>query len=95
LPGSSNVEKLSGGGSKSSDFLSVTWLLVCVDVPDYIVWKPVNTIAGALGHLCKALSFGLVLESVARKVDSCINVSMSQMRYRNVCCANLIGGRRL
>jgi len=84
LPSSSNVEKLSGGKSFNpkycvpSNFSSVTWLLVCVDVPDYIIGKSVNTIAGALGHLCEAFSFGLVLEGVARKVDTYANVSMSQ-----------------
>jgi len=51
--------------------LSIPRLLLCVNMPYNVVWKTVDTVAGALGHLCEAFGFGLVFEGVAREVDTC------------------------
>jgi hypothetical protein len=49
----------------------IAGFLVRVDVPDDVIWKSKDTVAGALGHFGKAFSLGLVFESVTREVDSC------------------------
>ena len=49
----------------------IALLLLGVNVPDNIVGQADHLIPRALGHLCKALGLGLVLEGVARKVDAC------------------------
>lgn len=52
------------------DSLCVATLLLGVDVPDDVVGKTNDLVAGALGHLGETFGLGLVLESVAREVDA-------------------------
>lgn len=48
----------------------VSRLLFGINVPDNVVWQTIDAIAGALGHLGKAFSLGLVLECIAREIDA-------------------------
>ena len=50
--------------------LCVAGLLLGVNVPDHIVGETVHSVAGALGHLGEAFGLGLVLESIAGKVNA-------------------------
>lgn len=50
--------------------LSVAALLFGVDMPDNIIGKTVDFVAGALGHFSKSLCLGLVLKSIAGEVDA-------------------------
>jgi len=62
--------KLADGGNCLTAGLCVTALLIGVDVPDDVVGQAVDAVPGALGHLGEAFCLGLVLEGVAREVDS-------------------------
>lgn len=56
--------------------LCIPGLLICVNMPDDIVWQAVYSVTGTFRHLGKAFCFGLVLESVAREVDACAILSV-------------------
>lgn len=48
----------------------IPWLLFRIHMPNDIIWQPVDTITRPLCHFGEALRLGLVLESIARKVDA-------------------------
>lgn len=50
--------------------LSISRLLIRVDMPDDIVWQSIDTVASSVCHFSKAFGFRLVLKGVAREVDS-------------------------
>lgn len=50
--------------------LCITRLLVSVDMPNNIVGEADNIVTCPLCHLGKTLCFGLVLKSIAGKVDA-------------------------
>ena len=75
--------------------LHVSGLFVCIDVPDDVVRKSIDTVAGSFRHQGKALGFGLVFEGIAWEIDSCIAVS--QRIAEQIACnmSNLICAHRL
>lgn len=50
--------------------LSVAALLFGVDMPNNVIGKAVDLVAGALGHFSKSLCLGLVLKGIAGEVDA-------------------------
>lgn len=49
----------------------IALLLIGIDMPDDVVRQTDNLLLGALRHLRKALSLGLVLKGVGGEVDTC------------------------
>jgi hypothetical protein len=50
--------------------LRISGFLFRVDMPDNIIWQPVNAVASSFGHFGESFGLGLVLEGIARKVDA-------------------------
>ena len=94
------VRKFEGKKPFLNELVATTALLVaglffCIDVPDDVVWKAIDTVTGSFRHLGKALSFGLIFESIAWEINACIEVSQ-RMVAQIVCnLSNLICVSRL
>jgi len=65
-----NGRTIEKGQKPSHKGSCVSRLLLSVDVPNNVVGQTNNTVAGTLGHFGEAFCFRLVLEGVAREVDS-------------------------
>lgn len=50
--------------------LSITRLLIGVDMPNHVVGKTKNLVPSALGHAGEPFRFGLVFESIGGEVDT-------------------------
>lgn len=50
--------------------LCIAALFFRVDMPNNVIGETVDFIASTLGHFGESFSFGLIFESVARKVDA-------------------------
>lgn len=50
--------------------LSVAGFLFGVDMPNNVIGKTVDFVAGTFGHFSKSLCLGLVLKSIAGEVDA-------------------------
>ena len=57
--------------------LSITRLLIRVDMPDDVIGEAIDAVAGALGHFREALRLGLVFEGVAGEVDAYVRTLRS------------------
>lgn len=57
--------------------LRIAGLLLCIDVPDNVVWKAEDAVARAPRHLGETFGLGLVLEGVAWEVDTCTTESVA------------------
>lgn len=50
--------------------LCIAALFFGVDMPDNVIRETIDFVASTLGHFGESFSFGLILESVAGKVDA-------------------------
>ena len=70
--------------------LQITLLLLCVNMPDYVIWQPYNLIASPVGHCSEAFRIGLVFESITREVDAYNPTSL--VKYTPLSVYKLITG---
>jgi hypothetical protein len=73
------LKKIMQGGSA----LRIAGLLLGINMPNDVIRKTYHLISCAFGHLGKTLGLGLILEGVAREVDTWhkLSAAMSVKRF--------------